>query len=648
MTLANVTYKNMKHSKTMYGAFLFSSALTVYMFTLMIVLLFNKEFMFAALSKTIFTVFLVVILVVAVFAMIFIPFCYRSLMIVRAKDFGLLMVLGMERRQLGKMILVESIIFGCGSVGMGILFGGLSSYFFYLALGRFFMVDLSSISFILSPWSIAITVIFFGLVFLFATLIALHTFKQKHVLYFLKMAKKKTDVQEGKAWIGFIGVVILVGALLMAGYVTLSNVRGNGFSVPVLLLSVVLCLIGFYLALGNFGNLFVNMVKGNKGYYYKHLLKLSQLSFRFFNYKLVVFLVSLISAVTVFLLAYVGMGVSFSPYTVEQTSPFDMEVTIKEGDPVGEELESMVLDNRERLQQYKLVRQIRINDLERIRGQEVIDIGRLYIMEESEAEKLINRDFNLADGEAVYIYNYLPRAEKTRRISKGDIISKDNIRLSVIESDDIPFAMTLSGCMVLNEKTYNSVTTKAEYFINHHVFDLEQSYDQVFFKEILDYISKATGTEFDASDRFSYYQYVFSKTFYKRLLKVETRGYCFAFIYPAILFVIATGCVLYFVIMMDTPVYEKQYKQFKLVGMSDEEYKKYLGGVLRPLFMLPCVLGGLVGAFYLVTMVYVELSAIPFVLISSVLVIAFYLLLNYGFYLYCRSALLKNFKDWRI
>ncbi len=57
MTLREVAIKNIRHNKSIYSAFFFASALSIYMFFLLLSLVMNKDFIKAVLSETVTGIF---------------------------------------------------------------------------------------------------------------------------------------------------------------------------------------------------------------------------------------------------------------------------------------------------------------------------------------------------------------------------------------------------------------------------------------------------------------------------------------------------------------------------------------------------------------------------------------------------------------
>lgn len=640
MTIKDITHKNLKYNGNMYGAFLFSSSLCVYMFFLLLMLLFNKEFVAGATSGTLVGIFSVVQVVIALFAMIFIPFCYRSLMVSRAKDFGLYMLMGIEKKQLGQIILVESLWFAGGSLLIGLIAGAMSSYFFYLLIVRFLQMDLSNMSFKWSGGAFLITIAFFLFLFCIATYWSLRTYSKKDIIYFIKVARKKKRTHEKGVWLGVLGIGIIMVSIFVACSVTVSNLRGQGFSVPLYLVSVITCLWGFYLSLSNFGASYLAIVKKRKSYYYKNVLQLSQLHYRFFDYKLIVFLVSLLSAIVVFLFALLIGGLTSLNYRMDVSSPYDLEVTIPNDNIVGEGLYQVLQENKELVQDLLHLEGFEIGGIDRVRGGDRLEFRNMHIMSEGDAEKVLGIDLQLEDFEGVYIVNYLPRADTYDRVKVGDVfISEHGMKLDVVSFMQQPITEVYPNSLIVNTSTYGQLQNLAKVIKNYYMFNIDTKYHDQLFNQLLGQIDQEQNIQIE--NIWSYYDYVYSKMVYMDRLGQANRIMSFGFIYPAILFIISTGCVLYFVIIMDRQLYHKQYKQLIRIGITESEYKAFLSKELRPLFMLPSILGGIVGGIYLLTLYYVELYTLKYMILSILLVIGLFLALNYAFFLYCRRAILS-------
>ncbi|MCI8826890.1 MAG: FtsX-like permease family protein [Lachnospiraceae bacterium] len=92
----------------------------------------------------------------------------------RKKEFGIYMILGMEKGKIARILIIETLIIGIISLGVGITVGIAGSQVMSIFVANMFEADMSSFTFIVSKSAIAKTVIYF--VIMYIVVILLNTF----------------------------------------------------------------------------------------------------------------------------------------------------------------------------------------------------------------------------------------------------------------------------------------------------------------------------------------------------------------------------------------------------------------------------------------------------------------------------------------
>lgn len=91
----------------------------------------------------------------------------RLLLRRRKKEMGVYATLGMERRDLNRLLMKETLRVGVFSLIFGLALGIFAAQILSLATARLVGISLSSYRFMVSGYAMALSVVFFGILFLF-------------------------------------------------------------------------------------------------------------------------------------------------------------------------------------------------------------------------------------------------------------------------------------------------------------------------------------------------------------------------------------------------------------------------------------------------------------------------------------------------
>lgn len=133
----------------------------------------------------------------------------------RNKEFGIYLTLGMSKRKIGTILLIETIIIGLLSLATGLVAGVLLSQLMSVFVANMFEADMTKFTFIVSSEAIIKTIIYFGIMYLLVMIF--NTFSVgKCKLIDLLYASKKTEKIKLKNPI--ICIVIFIISAIILGY----------------------------------------------------------------------------------------------------------------------------------------------------------------------------------------------------------------------------------------------------------------------------------------------------------------------------------------------------------------------------------------------------------------------------------------------
>lgn len=213
---------------------------------------------------------------IGIFSCIFILYTNSFLMKRRKKEIGLYNVLGMEKRHIAKMMLVESIIVFIICLTIGLVSGIILSKLMFLILLKLLGFT-GAFVFTLSVKSVINVSILFACVFLLALTYNLMHIHLSNPIDLLKGGKVGEKEPKSKWFLTLIGVISLG-----SGYTIAQLVKAPLQALPTFFIAVVLVMIGTY-ALFTAGSIVIlKRLKRNKSFYYKsnHFIAISGLIYR--------------------------------------------------------------------------------------------------------------------------------------------------------------------------------------------------------------------------------------------------------------------------------------------------------------------------------------------------------------------------------
>ncbi len=133
----------------------------------------------------------------------------------RKKEFGIYMSLGMGRRQISKIILMETIFVGIISLVIGIVVGVFASQFMSVLVAKMFEADMSEFQFVFSKDACIKTCIYFAVMYVAVMLFNTYTVSKYKLINLLNAQKKNEKVKIKNP---FLCVLVFIVAGAMLGY----------------------------------------------------------------------------------------------------------------------------------------------------------------------------------------------------------------------------------------------------------------------------------------------------------------------------------------------------------------------------------------------------------------------------------------------
>ena len=214
--------------------------------------------------------------ITGIFSAIFLFYTNSFLVKQRKKEFGVYQVLGMDKRNLTKMLLWESVFTAAVSLGLGLLLGILLGKLMFLIFLK--MINFSvPLSFSIEPKAIVRTLFLFGIIFLVTFSYNLFQLRKANPVELLHGGNVGEREPKTKWLFTLIGVVTLA-----AGYGIAVTTETPLSALGSFFIAVILVIIGTY-ALFTAGSIaFLKILKKKKNFYYRpnHFATVSGMLYR--------------------------------------------------------------------------------------------------------------------------------------------------------------------------------------------------------------------------------------------------------------------------------------------------------------------------------------------------------------------------------
>ena len=133
----------------------------------------------------------------------------------RKKEFGIYMTLGMGRRQISKIILIETIFIGIISLAIGLVAGIFASQFMSILVAKMFEANMNKFEFVFSKAACIKTCIYFAIMYLSVIVFNTITISRYKLIDLLHASKKNEKVKMKNP---FLAILVFIAGSTILGY----------------------------------------------------------------------------------------------------------------------------------------------------------------------------------------------------------------------------------------------------------------------------------------------------------------------------------------------------------------------------------------------------------------------------------------------
>lgn len=643
MNFFSIAIKNVRKRLFSYLTYFISTAFAVTVFYIFCSIYFNEQFSsFRVGMGKMGVIFKASAFAVFLFSSIFVFYSNKFFIKTRKKEMAIYSLLGMQKKDIGRMLFYETFTVGIFSVFAGILIGMVFSRFFSMVLLKLMAVSAygTDVAFVIE-WQPAILSII-----VFAALFAVNAVNAYQTIYKYKLIDLLSADKEGERAPSFSPVGALLSIVLIAAsYIIFLNFKANVSGTELMWPALFACALlatGTYLLFHNMITLFAKKLKSNTKYYYrtKNFLSTSQLIYRITDNANMLCLVALLSALTITMVSatfamYNSMidvlptNAPFSYFYKNVNSSTNDEVmsTVKQ----DKQIKLLSTTKFDVLSSTATIPGYSVDNYQKTNKGEAFDISILKLSDyqaivKNQNHKDVIPNANLQHGECLFI-----DANRTNDYSKN--LSGSQVSVNCGENQN---KYKITSTMLYK---YLGMSTRATIVVS------DSDYKEFLTEHGQQDKSTFTGLMFDAPAKSAdlveqlnsivpednrYKSYI---EWYK-ISFAQYGAYIFIGMFLGILFLLAASSIIFYKQLMEAREEKKRYDILKKVGMNRREAKQSIKKQLASVFFLPLIIGLLHSFFGLLTyqnLMSAAYSSQSSVFVNSAVIVLIYILI-YGFF----------------
>lgn len=621
-----------------------ASFFSVFVFFIYSMLMFHPEIERGFLGEVSIAGMVFAEIILVLFSWFFIFYSMRAFLEARTKEFALLLHLGMDRNQLGKLIIIETMTIGLFSSIAGILFGFAFSKFFFMIVRE--ILNLSDLPLYLSWEPFVLTLFVYLSAFIIIATISIMFTPNIKIRDFIHGPKSVGVVDSYSKRQAILGIVLILLGYALALITTKTSIYSYT------LLITIFVIFGTYYFFTDTTLFLIDHIKGRKHLYWKRSRMLAiaeQVQVLRLNSHMF-FIVTLVST-----LAFLTVGIlsAMSSYTSQYDKLNPIGIIYKgEIDNPYEGMHIVSLLNElegngisYHMSRFSVVRQTSTYTSNPVEVFRETDINHLLF---SYKYPLVN----LKGGEAMFIPYSEDSIKELEKITVETVLKENDVSLtinSVYPKMFFPTAIVSSNSIIVSDEDYEKL---------NNAFELAPSVEPGYHLFTFD-IPNWTETDNIGLEihQMVARDYVMNNE-YTLPFYFENAGLNYSYILATYslltlvgilvvaVFLLASGSFVYFKLYASLDREKKQFEMLKRIGLTDKEMKLIVTRNLIIQFFLPWGIAFVHSAFafYVVQTVLndvMNLSIVKEVVISfslfAIIQIVYFFLIRWRYISHIRS-----------
>lgn len=267
---------NIKNNKQFYLPYLLTGGMSVTMFYTMAAMAANEAINSVYGGNYVLICLRLGQIVIGLFVTIFLFYTNSFIMKRRKKELGIYNILGMEKKHISKVLILENIITSCISVVGGLAFGIVFNKLLMMLLYKLIKFD-TPIHFTISKTGIVSSVVLFAIIYTMTLIYNLLQVKLANPIELLRSGNVGEKEPKTKIFMTILGI-LCIGA----GYYISITTKSPVEALVLFFVAVMLVIIGTYCLFTAGSIAFLKLLRKNKNFYYKtsHFTAVSGMLYR--------------------------------------------------------------------------------------------------------------------------------------------------------------------------------------------------------------------------------------------------------------------------------------------------------------------------------------------------------------------------------
>lgn len=524
-------------------------------------------------------------IILVLFSLFFLFYSMNAFLEARSKEFGVLLHLGMEKRQLHMLIFLETMLIGFGSIIVGIIFGYSFTKFFFMIVREILQLDSLPLYLSLKPFLLTVGV--FTSAFVLISFVSVYFMRDRKVLDLMHSYEVIDTTASYSKFRAIYGVLLILAAYLLALF--MSKVTLISFSVLV----PILVAFGTYYFFTDTLLCILECIKKSKKRYWKkyRLISIAEQTHIVQSNAKMYFIVTMVTT-----LAFLSVGTlaTMSSYTsqYERLNPLGMVYKGDINNPYeGQHISSIIRQLEDKGLSYHLTRFVVKKQTSSYTHNEV------EVFRESDMNSLLSSFgypfVDIAPGEAIFI----PYSEESLNHLKNKVVKtvleENNVPIvidSVYPKIVFPTSIVSVNSIIISDEDYAKLVkplvgkSYKDSSYNLFTFDVSQWMETADIEiGVEQLIAAETLTEANYSLPF-YFENAGANYSY---IRATYSLFTLVGILVAAVFLLAAGSFVYFKLHTSLDREKRKFDVLRRMGLTDYELKKLVSRNLLPQFFLP-------------------------------------------------------------
>ncbi|MGT2957690.1 ABC transporter permease [Streptococcus bovimastitidis] len=530
--------------------------------------------------------------VLTIFATIMEIYSYNFLLKQRSREFGLYNILGMTKKQIGFVSILELWILFLAVITIGSIASYIFSHLFYLIFVN--LVHYNKLQLEIAPIAFVQTSIVFALIFVLLMTIGLFKVRQTSPLMLFKDQEQGEKEPKGNILLAFLAII----AISIGYYISITSTKLAALAVLYrFFIAVIFVIIGTYLFYIAFMTWYLKHKRSQKAYFYQpeHFVSTSQMIFRMKQNAVGLANITLLAVMAFVAIATTTALYSNTEYQTKEIFPKNSKITIqgKNQKDLKKNFEKALLIPLDRsagefttYESAMVSFNLSDSKVEKVTAAELKNpnfakMTYSYLITADDFKKIGNKVPDLAENEILFF-----KQKDRSRLEKLDFLGislKIKENLKSVKHPDTVNTYNPTVIVVKDQKVFNQLLTLYNRYTKEPVASELVVLGDLTQNQIAEVLDKSGVLSLNGH----YVAHLEQRAQFKKGFYAITGGFLFTGFILGLSFILGAALIIYYKQYTEGHLDQKSYKILQEVGMSSLQVKKTINSQLLLVFFTP-------------------------------------------------------------